>query len=46
VAKNMEGVGKILSVGLIAEIGDVRCFHNCSVPVAFAGIRLKVILIF
>ena len=34
----MKGVGEVLSVRLIAEIGDVRRFHNGSALVAFAGI--------
>ena len=34
----MKGVGEDLSVRLIAEIGDVRRFHNGSALVAFAGI--------
>lgn len=38
VVKDMKGVGDILSVRLIAEIGDVRRFHNGSSLVAFAGI--------
>jgi transposase len=38
VVREMKGVGAILSVLLIAEIGDVRRFHNGSALVAFAGI--------
>jgi transposase len=38
VVRNMKGVGDVLSVRLIAEIGDVRRFHNGSALVAFAGI--------
>ena len=38
VVKDMRGVGDVLSVRLIAEIGDVRRFHNGSALVAFAGI--------
>ena len=38
VVKDMKGVGDVLSVRLIAEIGDVRRFHNGSSLVAFAGI--------
>lgn len=34
----MNGVGDILSVRLIAEIGDVRRFHNGSALIAYAGI--------
>lgn len=36
--RDMNGVGDVLSVRLIAEIGDVRRFHNGSALVAFAGI--------
>ena len=36
--KNMSGVGEVLSVRLIAEIGDIRRFHNGSALVAYAGI--------
>lgn len=38
VVRDMKGVGEVLSVRLIAEIGDVRRFHNGSALVAFAGI--------
>ena len=38
VVNEMKGVGTVLSVRLIAEIGDVRRFHNGSALVAFAGI--------
>lgn len=38
VVRNMKGVGDVLSVRLIAEIGDVRRFHNGSALVVFAGI--------
>ena len=38
VVRGMNGVGDVLSVRLIAEIGDVRRFHNGSALVAFAGI--------
>ncbi len=38
VVREMKGVGEVLSVRLIAEIGDVRRFHNGSALVAFAGI--------
>lgn len=34
----MNGVGDVLAPRLIAEIGDVRRFHNGSALVAFAGI--------
>lgn len=35
---NMKGVGEILSVRLIAEIGDVRRFHSKKALIAYAGI--------
>lgn len=38
VVREMKGVGDVLSVRLIAEIGDVRRFNNGSALVAFAGI--------
>lgn len=38
VVREMKGVGDVLSVRLIGEIGDVRRFHNGSSLVAFAGI--------
>lgn len=38
VVRDMRGVGDVLSVRLIAEIGDIRRFHNGSALVAFAGI--------
>lgn len=38
VVREMKGVGDILSVRLIGEIGDVRRFRNGSSLVAFAGI--------
>ena len=38
VVNEMKGVGTVLSARLIAEIGDVRRFHNGSALVAFAGI--------
>ena len=38
VVREMKGVGDILSVRLIGEIGDVRRFRNGSSIVAFAGI--------
>jgi Transposase IS116/IS110/IS902 family. len=34
----MNGVGDVLASKLIAEIGDVRRFHNGSALIAFAGI--------
>ena len=38
VVRDLKGVGDVLSVRLIAEIGDIRRFHNGSALVAFAGI--------
>jgi transposase len=38
VVSAMKGVGERLSVLLIAEIGDVRRFHNGSALVAYAGL--------
>lgn len=38
VVREMKGVGNVLSVRLIGEIGDVRRFRNGSSLVAFAGI--------
>lgn len=38
VVRNMSGVGEVLAPRLIAEIGDVRRFHNGSALVAFAGL--------
>lgn len=38
VVREMNGVGDVLSVRLIGEIGDVRRFRNGSSLVAFAGI--------
>ena len=38
IVRDMKGVGDVLSVRLIAEIGDVRRFYNGSALVAFAGI--------
>ena len=38
VVRGMKGVGDVLSVRLIGEIGDVRRFRNGSSLVAFAGI--------
>ena len=35
---NMQGVGDILAVRLIAEIGDVRRFHSGKALIAYAGI--------
>lgn len=36
--RNMHGVGNVLACKLIAEIGDVRRFHNASALIAYAGI--------
>lgn len=38
VVRSMNGVGDVLAVRLIAEIGDVRRFHSGSALVAYAGI--------
>ena len=38
VVRSMNGVGDVLAVRLIAEIGDVSRFHSGSALVAFAGI--------
>jgi len=38
VVRSMTGVGTILAVRLIAEIGDIRRFHSGKSLVAFAGI--------
>lgn len=38
IVRAMPGVGKILAVRLIAEIGDVRRFHSGKSLIAFAGI--------
>lgn len=38
VVRNMGGVGDVLAPKLIAEIGDVRRFHNSKALIAFAGI--------
>lgn len=38
VVREMKGVGDVLSVRLIGEIGDIRRFRNGSSLVAFAGI--------
>lgn len=38
VVRDMNGVGEVLAPRLIAEIGDVRRFHNGSALVAFAGL--------
>lgn len=36
--RSMSGVGEVLACKLIAEIGDVRRFHNGSSLIAYAGI--------
>lgn len=38
VVREMEGVGEILAVRLIADIGDVRMFRNGKALVAYAGV--------
>lgn len=38
VVRNMNGVGDVLAPSLIAEIGDIRKFHNGSSLIAYAGI--------
>ena len=38
VVRSMNGVGDVLAPRLIAEIGDVRRFHNGSSLIAYAGI--------
>lgn len=38
IVRDMSGVGEVLALRLIAEIGDIRRFHNGSALVAFAGI--------
>ena len=38
IVRNMSGVGDVLAPKLIAEIGDVRRFHNGKALIAFAGI--------
>ena len=38
IVRKMAGVGDILSVKLIAEIGDINRFHNAKALVAYAGI--------
>lgn len=35
---DMPGIGKILAVRLIAEIGDVRRFRNADALIAYAGL--------
>lgn len=35
---SMKGIGENLAVRFIAEVGDVRRFHNASALIAFAGI--------
>lgn len=36
--RNMDGIGEILAVRIIAEIGDVRRFHSGKALIAYAGI--------
>ena len=38
IVRKMAGVGDILSVKVIAEIGDINRFHNAKALVAYAGI--------
>ena len=38
VVRAMEGVGDVLAVKLIAEIGDIRKFHSGKALIAYAGI--------
>lgn len=38
VVRAMEGVGDVLAVKLIAEIGDIRKFHSGKAIIAYAGI--------
>lgn len=38
VVREMGGVGNVLAVKLIAEIGDVRKLHNAKALIAWAGI--------
>lgn len=38
VVRNLHGVGDVLAVRLIAEIGDIRRFHSSKALVAYAGI--------
>lgn len=38
VIRSMSGVGDVLAVKLIAEIGDARRFHNGSALIAYTGI--------
>ena len=38
IVRNMGGVGDVLAPKLIAEIGDVRRFHNGKALIAYAGI--------
>lgn len=38
IVREMNGVGDVLASRLIAEIGDIRRFHNGSALIAFAGI--------
>ena len=38
VVRNMKGVGDVLAVKLIAEIGDIRKYHSGNALIAYAGI--------
>ncbi len=38
VVRDMDGIGDVLAVRLIAEIGDIRRFHSAKALVAYAGI--------
>jgi transposase len=38
IVRAMKGVGDVLAPRLLAEIGDIRRFHNASALVAYAGI--------
>ena len=38
IVRSMQGVGEILAMRLIAEIGDVRRFHSSSALIAYTGI--------
>lgn len=39
---SMKGIGENLAASFIAEIGNVRRFHNSSALIAFAGIDAPV----
>jgi len=38
VVREMSGVGDVLALRIIAEIGDVKRFHSASALIAYAGI--------